>query len=698
MADRLDPIFNPRSIAIIGASRHRGKVGYMIMRNLITNEYQGKLFPVNPNADSVWGIKAYPSVLDVPDTVDLAIITIPADLVLPVVEQCARKGVKGLVVITAGFREIGPVGEDRERRLKEVARKHGIALVGPNCMGVINTHPEVQMDATFAPTPPLRGHLSFLSQSGALGVAILDHAKSLQLGFAKFVSLGNKADVSGNDCLLSWEHDPETRVILMYLENFGNPKNFARIARRLTKKKPVIAVKAGRTEAGGRATVSHTGALGGSDIAADAIFAQTGVMRANSIEELFDYAMAFARQPLPRGKRVAIITDAGGPAIMCTDFLIQQGMEMATLSESTVDSMREWAPPEASLRNPVDLIASAGPEEYRQAVKAVLKDPSVDALIVIYVPPIVTEEVAIARAIIEGARGSDKPVLCNFLGRSEDSPGFVELVQHTIPSYLFPESAALTVAMMYRYREYLERDEGEFPKFDVDREAAKRILARAKAKGWSRLPELEAMDLLRAYGLQIATTKFCRDAQEAEAAAGEIGYPVALKAIGAKLVHKTEYGAVALDIRGSEELRDACGRMEKRLHKAQIPFDGFLVQEFVRGGKETILGMNRDKVFGPLIAFGLGGIYVEWLKDVAFGLAPMTDMDARRMIRSIRTYPLLEGVRGEKPSDVDALQEALLRLSALVTDADEINEVDLNPVAALENGKGYRVIDARIVL
>ena len=698
MADRLDPIFNPRSIAIIGASRHRGKVGYMIMRNLITNEYQGKLFPVNPNADSVWGIKAYPSVLDVPDTVDLAIITIPADLVLPVVEQCARKGVKGLVVITAGFREIGPVGEDRERRLKEVARKHGIALVGPNCMGVINTHPEVQMDATFAPTPPLRGHLSFLSQSGALGVAILDHAKGLQLGFAKFVSLGNKADVSGNDCLLSWEHDPETRVILMYLENFGNPKNFARIARRLTKKKPVIAVKAGRTEAGGRATVSHTGALGGSDIAADAIFAQTGVMRANSIEELFDYAMAFARQPLPRGKRVAIITDAGGPAIMCTDFLIQQGMEMATLSESTVASMREWAPPEASLRNPVDLIASAGPEEYRQAVEAVLKDPSVDALIVIYVPPIVTEEVAIARAIIEGARGSDKPVLCNFLGRSEDSPGFVELVQHAIPSYLFPESAALTVAMMYRYREYLERDEGEFPKFDVDREAAKRILARAKAKGWSRLPELEAMDLLRAYGLQIARTKFCRDAREAEAAAVEIGYPVALKAIGAKLVHKTEYGAVALDIRGSEELRDACGTMEKRLHKAQIPFDGFLVQEFVRGGKETILGMNRDKVFGPLIAFGLGGIYVEWLKDVAFGLAPMTDMDARRMIRSIRTYPLLEGVRGEKPSDVDALQEALLRLSALVTDADEINEVDLNPVAALENGKGYKVIDARIVL
>src|SRR2546425_4898979 len=514
MAARLEPIFSPQSIAVIGASRHKGKVGYAILRNLLVNEFQGKLFPVNPNADSVQGIKAYPNIGAVPDPVDLAIITVPADLALEAAEECGRKGVRGLVVITAGFREIGGIGEGRERRLREIVKRHGIVLVGPNCMGVINTHPDVQMDATFAPTPPLRGHISFLSQSGALGVAILDHARNLKLGFAKFASLGNKADVSGNDLLVSWEDDPETKVILMYLENFGNPKNFVRIARRVTKKKPVIAVKAGRTEAGSRATASHTGSLGGSDIAAEAAFTQTGVLRANSIEELFDYAMAFARQPLPRGKRVAIVTDAGGPAIMCTDFLIENGMEVATLAEATVASMRAWAPPEASLRNPVDLIASAGAEEYRKAVEAVLRDDGVDAVIAIYVPPIVTEEVNVARAIVDAARGSPKTVLCNFLGRSEESPGFVELVTNSIPSYLFPESAARTLAAMHRHKEYLERREGEFPALHADTGRARQILEAAKSAGRSRLSEVEAVDLLRAYGIRTAETRACRDLEE----------------------------------------------------------------------------------------------------------------------------------------------------------------------------------------
>jgi len=698
MPDRVRPIFFPDSIAVIGASRHKGKVGYAILRNLLVNEFQGKLFPVNPNADSVQGIKAYPRVGDIPDPVDLAIVTVPADLALEAVEECGRKGVRGLVVITAGFREIGGIGVERENRLRDLVKRHGMVLVGPNCMGVINTHPDVQMDATFAPTPPLRGHLSFLSQSGALGVAILDHATNLKLGFAKFASLGNKADVSGNDLLVSWEDDPETKVILMYLENFGNPKNFVRIARRVTKKKPVIAVKAGRTEAGGRATASHTGSLGGSDVAAQAAFTQTGVLRAYSIEELFDYAMAFARQPLPRGKRVAIVTDAGGPAIMCTDFLIEHGMEIATLSESTIASMRAWAPPEASLQNPVDLIASAGAAEYRKAVQAVLADDGVDAVIAIYVPPIVTEEVNVARGIVEGAKGSTKTVLCNFLGRSEESPGFVELVTNSIPSYLFPESAAGTLAAMHRHQEYLERDEGTFPTFEVDRKAASRILAAAKTAGRTRLREGEAMDLLRAYGFQTAATRAAADEDAAVAAAIAIGYPVVVKAVGPAIVHKTELGAVAIDLRDERDVRAACARMKKRLEKAKVAWDGFLVQEFVKGGKETILGMTRDKVFGPVLAFGLGGIYVEYLKDIAFGLAPLTDMDARRMIRSIRTYPMLEGVRGEAPSDVPALEDALLRLSALVTDLDAIQEVDLNPVAALEKGKGCKVLDARIVL
>ena len=698
MADRVEPIFFPRSIAVIGASRHKGKVGYAILRNLLVNEFQGTLYPVNPNADSVQGIKAYPSIGDVPDPVDLAIVTVPADAALEAVEACGKKGVRGLVVITAGFREIGGVGAEREKRLVELVKRYGMVLVGPNCMGVINTHPDVQMDATFAPTPPLRGHISFLSQSGALGVAILDHARNLKLGFAKFASLGNKADVSGNDLLVSWEDDPETKVILMYLENFGNPRNFVRIARRVTKKKPIVAVKAGRTEAGSRATVSHTGSLGGSDIAAEAAFTQTGVLRANSIEELFDYAMAFARQPLPKGKRVAIVTDAGGPAIMCTDFLIENGMEIATLSEATVASMRGWAPPEASLRNPVDLIASAGAAEYRKAVQAVLRDEGVDAVIVIYVPPIVTEEVAVASAIVEAARGSPKTVLCNFLGRSEESPGFVELVTNSIPSYLFPESAARTLAAMYRHRAYLERDEGTFPAFEVDRPAAGRILAAAKAAGRTRLHETEAMDLLQAYGFTTANTRIAKDADAAVAAAVAIGFPVVVKAVGPALVHKTESGAVALDLRDERDVRAACARIAKRLEKSKVPWDGFVVQEFVKGGRETILGMVRDKVFGPLLAFGLGGIYVEYLKDIAFGLAPLTDMDARRMIRSIRTYPMLEGVRGEAPSDIPALEDALARLSVMVTDLPDIQEVDLNPVAALEKGMGVRVLDARIVL
>ena len=698
MGDRLDPIFNPKSVAVIGASRHKGKVGYAILHNLIANEYQGTVYPVNPNAVSVHSIKAYPSVLDIPGSVDLAILTIPADAALEAVEQCAKKGVRGLVVITAGFREIGGVGEQRERRLKEIVRSNGMTMIGPNCMGVINTHPDVRLDATFAPTPPLRGGISFMSQSGALGVAILDHAKSLNLGFAKFVSLGNKTDVSGNDLLTSWEEDPETQVILMYIENFGNPRNFARLARRISKKKPLIAVKSGRTEAGGRATVSHTGSLGGSDVAAEAVFRQTGVIRAYSIDELFDYAMAFTRIKPPTGKRVAIVTDAGGPAIMCTDALIELGLELAALKPETVASMKRWAPEEASLRNPVDLIASAGPEEYRKAVEAVLADDNVDAVIAIYVPPIVTHEVDVARAIWEAGKTSTKPLLCNFLGRSEESPGFVELVQHGVPSYLYPEAAARTLAALVRYREYVTRKDGEFPDLAVDQGKAAKIVDAARSAGRSRLTEVEALELVEAYGFSAAKTRLAKDADEAALAANEIGFPVVLKAVGPALVHKTEQRAVAVDLRDEKELRGEIAKMEKRLAKAGVAADGFLAQEYVKGGKETILGMTRDKVFGPLLAFGIGGIYVEYLKDVAFGLAPITDEDARRMVESIKTYPLLAGVRGEKASDVAALRDALLRLSQLAHDFEAVKEIDLNPLIVLEKGKGYKVVDARIVL
>jgi acetyltransferase len=696
--DGLEAIFYPKSIAVIGASRHPGKIGYEILRNLIVNEYQGILYPVNPNAIGIHGIRAYPSILEVPDPVDLAVITVPADLAVEAAEACGKKRVRGLVVITAGFREVGGPGVEREARLLEICRTHGLTMVGPNCMGVINTHPDVRMDATFAPTPPLRGGISLVTQSGALGIAILEHAKSLGVGFAKFCSLGNKAQVSLNDLLQDWRDDPDTKIILAYIENFGNPKNFVQIARATTKEKPVIAVKSGRSEAGSRAAASHTGSLGGSDLAAEAVFAQTGVLRAASIEELFDLAMAFSLQPLPRGNRVAVVSDAGGPAIMCVDELVAQGLRLADLAPATQAFMRTWAPAEASLRNPIDLTPQGRLEDYRRALEAVLSDDGVDAAIAIYVPPVRIDEVEVARALWQTAKAHSKPVLCNFLGRSEASPGFVELVAHGVPSYLFPESAARSLAAMYRYGRYRERDEGEVRTFPVDRARAGAVLARAREEGRHQLRSDDANELLDAYGIRTAKARFVRRIEDLGPAAKEIGHPVVVKAVGPEIVHKSELQAVELGLRDEKELVEAASRMERRLRQRHLVTEGFLVQEFIEGGKEVILGMSRDKVYGPFLVFGLGGIYVEYLKDVSFGLPPLTDRDAIRMIESIRTYPILRGVRGEPARDVAALQDAILRLAALVSDFDSIQEMDLNPVLALEQGRGYRVVDARVML
>jgi len=697
-ADGLEAIFSPRSIAVVGASRHPGKIGYEILRNLIVNEFQGILYPVNPNATSIHGIRAYPSVRDIPDPVDLAVITVPADLAVEAAEECGKKGVKGLVVITAGFREVGGAGIEREARLLALCQRYDMRMIGPNCMGIINTHPDVRMDATFAPTPPLRGGISLVTQSGALGIAILDHAKSLGVGFAKFCSLGNKAQVSLNDLLDAWHEDADTKIILAYIENFGNPENFVRIARRTTKDKPVIAVKSGRSEAGSRAAASHTGSLGGSDLAAEAVFAQTGVLRAASIEELFDLAMAFSLQPLPRGNRVAVVSDAGGPAIICVDELVAQGLRLAELQPATRAFMQSWAPPEASLQNPVDLTPQGSLEDYRRALDAVLSDDGVDAAIAIYVPPVRADETDVARAVWQTAKAHAKPVLCNFLGRSEDSPGFAELVGHGVPSYLFPESAARSLAAMYRHAQYRRRDEGEVRTFDVARQEAEDILSRARTEGRRQLRGDEAGALLEAYGIRTAKARFVRRLEDLGPAATEIGFPVVLKAVGPDIVHKTDLQAVLLGVRGEKELLDGARRMSLHLGERGLAVEGFLVQEFVEGGREVILGMMRDKVYGPLLLFGLGGIYVEYLKDVTFGLPPLTDRDAMRMIESIRTFPILRGVRGEQPRDVKALQEAILRLAQLVSDFDAIQELDLNPVLALRQGEGYRAVDARVIL
>lgn len=695
---RLDAVFSPRSVAVIGASRSQRKVGWEILHNLVSYDFQGRVYPVNPKADAVHSIRAYPTVLDVPDDVDLAVVVVPSAYTLDVVRECGEKGVRGLVVITAGFSETGPKGQELERKLEALVQEHGMAMVGPNCMGVINTDPDVRLDATFSPILPLRGNIAFMTQSGALGVAILQQARNRGVGLSKFVSLGNATDVSLNELTEYLEGDDATDVILLYIESFGQPHEFVRIARRVTKTIPVLALKSGRTEAGARAAVSHTGAMAGPDIGTQALFEQCGVLRAESIEELFDHAAAFAMQPLPEGRRVAVITNGGGPGIMATDALVAAGMEPAELAEATVAHIRANVPEEASPRNPVDLIADADEPRYRMAIDAVLQDENVDALLVISVPPIVQDEVAIARAIWESVQAYDKPVVSTFLGRSEESPGVTELVQHGIPTYLFPESAARALAAMSTYKEYLGRAEGEFRTYDVDAAAVRRIVEKAREEDRTRLHETEALNVLKSYGLRIVKTRLVTDLEGAIDAAETIGYPVALKGVHPEMVHKTDYGAVVLDIRNAEELVKQFRELAKQLSGKGFEVEQFMVQEFARGGKETIMGMNQDPKFGPMLVFGLGGIYVEVLKDVVFRLTPMTDQDARRMIRSIRSYPILEGVRGEPPSDVEALAESLLRLSQLVEDVPEIGEIDINPFLVFEEGGGCKVVDARVIL
>jgi len=698
MKHRLDPVFFPRSIAVIGASRHKDKVGYAIMHNLVVNEYQGTLYPINPKAESVHSVKAYPTIADVPGPVDLAIVVVPAAFVLDVMEECGKKGVKGAVVITAGFKETGGKGEELEKQLRAVVKKHDIAMIGPNCMGIINTHQDVQMDATFAPTPPLPGCISFMSQSGALGVGILDHARTLRLGINQFVSLGNKADVSGNDLLTYWEHDPNTKVILMYIENVGNPKNFLKIARRLTKNKPILAVKSGRTEAGARAALSHTASLAGSDVAVDALFHQCGVIRVNTIEELFDLAMAFSAQTLPKGNRVAIVTDAGGPGIMATDVLVSMDLELASLKQQTMDEIRKHVVDEAIVKNPVDLTAHGNPESYGQALDSVLRDDGVDSALVIFVPPLPHEEVPVAQAIWQTARKHNKPVLCCFLTRNEESPGFVELVTHGIPAFLFPESAATALGMMTRQAEYLKRDEGSFKKFKVKKNETARLLNSFKGRGLTRVREKEALDVLEDYGFSVAKSLLAMNREDAVKCARKIGYPVVVKAIGPKLVHKTEFKAVAVNVKNERSLRTILKEMCERFTKQGVETDGFLVQEMVKGGMECILGMKSHKRFGHVLAFGLGGIYVEYLKDVSFALAPATDMDAKRMIESIKTFPLLKGARGGPAMDVGSLQEAIVRLSQLVEEQEGIEEMDVNPLIVLPDGQGCKAVDARIIM
>ncbi len=687
--ESLRNFFAPQSIAVIGASRQPGTIGYQIVHNLLEHRFEGVVYPVNPKATAIHSVPAFPSVSAIPGPVDLAMVVVPKQFVLDVVDECGRKGTKAAVIISAGFREIGGEGIERERQLVDLARSYEMRLVGPNCMGVLNTAPAVSMNATFAPTMPPPGPTSFMSQSGAMGVTILDYAYELGLGIHQFVSAGNKADVSANDLLEYWEEDPETRVILMYLENFGNPSKFTRIASRVSRRKPIVLVKSGRTVSGARAASSHTGALAATDVATDALLAQCGVIRVDTVGELFDVARSFEDVPLLTGNRVAIVTNAGGPGIIAADACESQGLEVVELTDSTLTALREAFPEEASVRNPVDMIASADPDSYRVALRAILSDPNVDAVIAAFVPPLTVSQPEVARAIVDVHRElPDKPLLAVLMGRAGLPEGRAQLQEAGVPAYIFPESPARALAAMNRYREWLERPTGAVARFDVDHDAAAEVMERVEVGVGGRVGELDALAIFSAYGISTVASRVARSADEAVAVAEEVGFPVVLKINSEEIGHKTDVGGVTVDVRTEEEVRAAfTGMMESVATSApDADVDGILVQQFVKGGRETIVGVTHDPLFGPLIMFGLGGIYTEALKDVAFGLHPLSDVDAEEMVRSIRGFSILEGTRGEAPSDLGAIVETLQRVSQLVGDFEQISELDINPLLVFEDG------------
>ncbi len=695
----LDALFRPSSVAVVGASRRPETIGYQIVDNLVRYGFTGVVYPVNPRATAVHSIPAVPSLLDIPGPVDLAVIVVPKEHVQGVVEQAAEKGVGGLVVISAGFKETGPEGARREAALVATVRSAGMRAVGPNCMGLLNTTPDTSLNATFAPTMPPPGTVSMLSQSGAMGVTILDYAAELGIGIHQFVSVGNKADVSNNDLLEYWEGDDGTRVILMYIENFGNPKNFTRIARRVTRKKPVIVVKSGRSAAGALAASSHTGALASTDSAVDALLAQCGVLRAESVAELFDVARAFESLPVPEGNRVAIVTNAGGPGIIIADACEDAGLSVVDLAAGTQERLRGVFPEEASVRNPVDMVASATSESYRLALDIVLEDPEVDAAIAAFVPPLGIRQVDVAEAIVQaGSRHRDKPLLAVLMGREGLPEGRAELQDSGVPAYTFPESAARSLGALYRYRRWLERPVEDPAAFEVDLEGAQGIVAQVRAAGRLQLTEPEALDLFSCYGIPTVGHSVVQSAEEAVAAADRIGYPVVLKILSSDVIHKTDVGGVRVDLRSTDEVRAAYEDITASVAAAHGPdsVDGILVEQFVQGGRETIVGMSMDPSFGPVFMFGLGGVYVEALNDVSFCVSPVSRVDAVEMIESIRGYRLLEGLRGEPPVDLAALVEVIQRLSQLVGEIDELAELDINPLLAFEHG--CLAVDARIRL
>jgi acetate---CoA ligase (ADP-forming) len=709
----LDCIFSPKSVAVVGASTTPGKVGHDIFCNILKGDYAGTLYPINPSARSVACIKAYARIADVDDDVDLAIVILPPRAALDSVREAVEKGVKGIVIVSAGFREVGAEGLDMENRIVAICREAGVRLVGPNCLGVINPLPAVRLNASFSARMPNPGKISFISQSGALCTAVLDFAADRDFGFSKFISVGNKADVDEMDLLAYLHEDLDTEVIMIYLEELRRGPEFIQTVKEITsgrRRTPVLVIKSGRTSAGARAAASHTGALAGSEAVYDSIFEQSGIIRANSINELFDFASAFAykthtalgkvSRKLPGGNRVAIVTNAGGPGIVATDVTVTSGLELARFSEKTIDTLAKSLPATANLHNPVDVIGDASQDRYENALAAVVKDEGVDGALVILTPQSMTNALGTAKAIVEVALGSRKPILCCFMGIVDVSEGVRFLQEHGYPVFRFPEDAAKAFGALYRYARWVSQEPLEPFELDHDREKARTIVRNCLDAGKFHLGELGGLELLQCYGFSVLPTELGRTPEEAAAAAERIGFPVVMKVVSEQILHKSDAGGVVVGLHDVEAVKQAFDRIVEDAHRydPKALVEGVLVQKMAHRGEEVILGMNRYPVFGPLLMFGMGGIFVEVFQDVRFSLAPVGRDEAVGMIRGIKGVKLLRGFRGRPKADVRSVERLVVSLSSMAMDNPEIMEMDINPLLVHEEGKGATVADCRIIL
>lgn len=688
--------FTPESIAVIGASTHPDKLGFKILKNVVDGGYKGKIYPVNPSAEgSILNLKAYKSISEVPTPPDLAIIVIPAKFVPSVAQECGEKGVKGLIVISAGFKEAGEEGKKREEALKEIVKRYRMRMIGPNCLGVIDV--VNNLNASFAVEMPPKGKISFITQSGALGTAVLDWAVKENIGLSKFVSFGNMADVSETDLIEEFGKDPETRVILLYLEGLKDGRAFIEVARKVAMEKPIIMVKSGKSTAGSKAVSSHTGSLAGSDNAYSAALKQAGVIRANSVQELFDYAMAFSSQPVPEGKRVAIVTNAGGPAVMATDAIESEGLIPSALTEKTKIKLREFLPPSANVNNPVDILGDALADTYGKAIETVLSDENVDAILAILTPQVVTQIPESAQKISEAAGKYKKPVVASFMGGKRIEEGVRVLMKNDIPNYPFPERAVSSIKAMLAYKEWKEKEKGRIHRFDVDEERVRKIIGVIKKAGRNTAGDVEGREILASYGIKTVDSFLAKNITECRRYFKKAGGPVVMKLVSPDILHKTEAGGVRIGISSIKEAEESFREIieSAKRYKKDAIIEGVQIQPLISGGTEVIVGVNKDPQFGHLLMFGLGGIYVELLKDVSFRVVPVTDVDATEMIEEIKTVKMLKGFRKIPERDISAVKDVLLRISQLCMDFPEIEEMDINPLIVLEKGKGAVAVDVR---